>query len=66
METPLLEGAHKVSHVLGPRAKAVTSQEPRLDLLAGLGGSPGEGVVAVALPWDVDMGGGDFGECAST
>ena len=39
-QTPLLESAHKVSCAPGPRAKAVTPQEPRLDLPAGLGEAP--------------------------
>ena len=40
-QTPLLESAHKVSRAPGPRAKAVTPQEPKLDLPAGLGEAPG-------------------------
>ena len=43
--------AHTVSCTLGPRAKAVTSQECRPDLPAGLGGSPGEAGGSCISPW---------------
>ena len=35
IETQLLKGSHKISHVLGPEAEAVISREPGLDLPAG-------------------------------
>ena len=61
-ETPFLEDAHNVLHVPGPRAKAVTSQEPRPDLPASLGGCPGEAGCGHGSPW----GSGDSEECSST
>ena len=36
-ETPLLEGTHKVSHALGPRAKAVTRNLRQTCLLVSEG-----------------------------
>ena len=41
-ETPLLEGAHKVSCAPGTREKAVISKGPGSDIPVGLGGSPGK------------------------
>ena len=42
METPLLQGTHKISHAPQPRAEAVISKEPGSDPPADLGESPGE------------------------
>ena len=63
-----MEGAHKVLHAPGPRAKVVTSYEPGPDLSSGLGGSPGEagGGGAVSLSGVIKAGGGHIGECSST
>ena len=63
-ETPLLEGAHKVSCALGPRAKAVNSQEPGPDLPAGLG-LLGRWGVALAHSRDEDTGGRGIREYSS-
>ena len=42
IENSLLKAEYKISHVPGPRAKAVIWQESGTDLPAGLGGSPGK------------------------
>ena len=56
-EIPLLEGAHRVSHTPGPGAKAVLPYEPGPDLLAGLGGSPGEAGGSCGFPGVIKAGG---------
>lgn len=43
IEALLLEEAHKVSCLTGPRRKVLTPQDPGPDLLAGLGGFLGGG-----------------------
>ena len=50
-ETSLLKGTQKISHALGPRAKAVIGQEPGPDLPAGLGGCPGKVGGGCGSPW---------------
>ena len=47
----LLKDTHKISHVSGPRAKAVTWYEPQSDLPSGLGESPWEAEGDCILPW---------------
>ena len=42
IETPLLNVAHKISHVPGPKTEAAIWKEPRSDPSADLGESPGE------------------------
>lgn len=50
-----LRVAQEVPHSLGPRAKAVISQEPGPELPASLGGLLGRRGAAVAHPGGVDM-----------
>jgi len=42
-ETPLLEGAHRLSCALGPRAKQALKKNLGQNDLANHGGSPGKG-----------------------
>lgn len=66
-KTPLLGCAHKILHAPGPKAKAVTSLEPGLDLPAGFGGgSPGEVGVAMAFSGVIKADGRNTGKCSST
>lgn len=65
MKTSLSQDTHKISHAPGPRAKAIISQEPGPDLLAGLGGSPGEVGAVVAHPGDTDIAGRHIREYSS-
>ena len=51
IETPLLEGAHKISHVLGPRARAVIWKEPGSYPSADLGESTGQAGDNWSSPW---------------
>ena len=50
-ETSLLKSAHKISGAQGPRAKAVIWQEPRPELPASLGESPGEAGFSYGSPF---------------
>ena len=56
IETPLLEGTHKVVYASGPREGAVTPGETEPDLPVSVGGSPAEVAVAVAHREDKDTG----------
>jgi len=54
-ETPVLEGTHKVSHALGPRAKAVTRNLHQTCLVVSEA-LLGKWRSSVAHPGDVDTG----------
>ena len=41
-EIPRVESVYNISCAQGPRGKALTSQEPGPNILAGLGSSPGK------------------------
>ena len=56
IETSLLKGTYKISHIPGPRAKAVICLEPGPDLPASLGESPRDPVVAMAHLGDINTG----------
>ena len=43
-ETPLLKGAHGLSHAIGPREEAIIRKEPGSDPQAEVGESPGKPV----------------------
>lgn len=61
-QTPLLKGAHKISHALGPRAEAVIWKEPESDSTADLRGPPGQTGGNWSSPGNIDTGGSHFGE----
>ena len=60
-ETPLLKDAHKISHVLGPRAEAVIWKEPGSDPLANLRELPKRHEATGAQPGDTDTGSSQSG-----
>lgn len=64
-ETLSLQDARTISPALGPRTKAVTSQELGPDLPAGLGGSHGEVGSSYGSPWGNKSCGGHNRECSS-
>ena len=60
-ENTVLEDTHGFM-CTGTQGKAVTPQESRPDLPAGLGGSPGEAGIGCGSLWDKDTGGKDTRE----
>ena len=51
IETPLLEGIHRISHILRPRARTVTWKEPGSYPSTGLGESTGQAGGNWNSPW---------------
>ena len=60
METPFLEGKHRLSCALGPRAKQ-SPQESGSDLTKVLGGSLGKTRGDCSLLWGKDIGSKSLG-----